>query len=188
MVADAELNAWFCREILPLEAALTRFIRRNWRISEDVVELRQDVYERALSGARSGLPTDAQAYMFAIARHLLINRAARARIISFELIADLENVELTDVFATERHFDARDRLRRARAGLDTLPRRCREVVVLRKVEQLTTKETAERLGVSIHTVERQLTLGMRALVDFMNGGSGKVRRTDSRLRIRLQRR
>jgi len=60
--------------------------------------------------------------------------------------------------------------------MDALPPRCREVVRLRKVEGLTTRETADRLGVGIDTIEQQLTLGMRALVDFMLGGSGKVRR------------
>lgn len=60
--------------------------------------------------------------------------------------------------------------------MDALPPRCREVVRLRKVEGLTTQETADRLGIGIDTVERQLTMGMRALVDFMLGGTGKIRR------------
>lgn len=177
MVDDAALNAWFCREVLPLEAALTRFIQRNWRITDDVMELRQDIYERALNGARAALPANARAFVFTVARNHLINNAMRARIVSFELVADLESVApAADLFATERHLDARDQLRRARAGMDALPPRCREVVRLRKIEGLTTREAAERLGVGGDTIERQLTMGMRALVDFMLGGTGKVRR------------
>ena len=61
------------------------------------------------------------------------------------------------------------------AGLDRLPKRCREVIVLRRVEGLSQKEVAEQLGISVSTVEQQLTKGMRALVDFMLGGAGKVR-------------
>lgn len=178
MVEDADLNAWFCRDILPLEGALTRFIAKNWRTRDDVIELRQDIYERTLMGARDVLPANAGAFLFTIARNHLINCAMRARIVSFELVADLENVgEAPDLFSTDRLLDARDQLRRARAGLDTLPPRCREVVRLRKIEGLSTREAADRLGVGIDTVERQLTLGMRALVDFMLGGSGKIRRT-----------
>jgi RNA polymerase sigma-70 factor (ECF subfamily) len=175
MIDDAALNAWFCGQVLPLEPALTSFIRSNWRISDDVVELRQDIYERLLAGVRLELPTNTKAFVFAVARNHLINQAVRSRIVSFELVADLENdTEATDLFATERHLDARDQLRRARDGLESLPPRCREVVRLRKVEGLTTKEAAERLGVGVDTIERQLTMGMRALVDFMLGGSGKV--------------
>ncbi len=45
------------------------------------------------------------------------------------------------------------------AGLAGLPPKCREVVRLRKVEGLTTREAADRLGVGIDTIERQLAIG-----------------------------
>jgi RNA polymerase sigma-70 factor (ECF subfamily) len=44
------------------------------------------------------------------------------------------------------------------------------------VEGLSIRETAERLGIGIDTVEQQTVHGMRALVDFMLGGTGKIRR------------
>lgn len=172
---EKALNRWFCEEVLPLERSLTRFIRRNWRIEADIVDLRQEVYERALHGARPCLPQHTAAFVFAIARNHLINRAKQARIVSFDLVADLEAIELTpDMLATDRHLTARDELRRAQAGLARLPERCREVVRLRKVEGLSTREVAERMGIGVDTVERQTTLGMRALADFMLGGTGKV--------------
>jgi RNA polymerase sigma factor (sigma-70 family) len=176
MTDDAALNAWFCSEVLPLEGALMRFIRRNWRIAEDVTELRQDIYERSLNGARVALPANARAFVFTVARNHLINHAKRARIVSFDLVADLESVGQADLLSTERHLDARDQLRRANNGLNALPPRCREVVRMRKIEGLSTKEAAALLGVGTDTVERQLTMGMRALVDFMLGGPGKLQR------------
>ncbi len=176
MIDDVALHEWFCGEVLPLEGALTRLIQRNWRIPDDVAELRQDIYERALIGARAGLPANPRAFLFTVARNHLINRAIRAKIVSFDVLADLENVGQIDLFATERQLDARDQLRRAQAGLEALPPRCSEVVRLRKVEGLTTLEAAERLGVGTATIERQLTMGVRALADFMLGGSGKLRR------------
>lgn len=174
---DASLNAWFTREVLPLEPALLRFLNRNWRVKDDVIDLRQEIYELVLTGARNALPLHARPYVYAVARNLLINKAKRARIVSFETVADLESVDFdVDPFEAERALGARDELRRAQAGIDALPPRCREVVRLRKVEGLTTRETAERLGVGTDTIEKQLTLGMRALTDFMLGGSGKIRR------------
>jgi len=47
---------------------------------------------------------------------------------------------------------------------------------LRKVEGLSTRETADRLGITVDTVEKHITQGMRALVDFMLGGPGKISR------------
>jgi len=178
MVEDTRLQRWFCEEVLPLEASLTRYLHRNWRAENDVIDLRQDIYESALNGARRGLPENTTAYLFTIARNLLINRAKRARIISFEHIAGLEVMDAQpDIDAADRHLAARDSLRRVQAGMDRLPPRCREVVRLRKVEGLSTREAADRMGVSIDTIERQLVLGVRAMADAMLGGSGRIRRT-----------
>jgi RNA polymerase sigma-70 factor (ECF subfamily) len=175
MVDDEILEAWFCREVLPLERSLTHFIRRNWRVADDVNDLRHDVYEMAIAGARGGLPDNTRPFVFTIARNHLINRAKRQKIVSFEHVADLETMERgIDMFAAERYLDARDALRRARDGIDRLSPRVREIVLLRKVDGLNTRETAEQLGIGIDAVERQLAMGMKALADFMLGGSGKI--------------
>lgn len=175
MTDEEKLELWFCSEVLPNEGALTRFIRNNWRIEEDVADLRHDVYELAIAGARRGLPDDARAFLFAIARNHLINRAKRARIVSFELVADLEAVQHdADMLTAERHVMAREALRQAQAGIDRLSPRVRQIVLLRKVDGLNTRETADRLGIGIDAVERQLSMGMKALADFMLGGSGKI--------------
>jgi RNA polymerase sigma factor (sigma-70 family) len=177
MVDDVELHAWFCREVLPLERTLMRYIERNWRIKHDVQDIRQEIYEALLSGCRNDLPINSSSYIFTTARNLIINRSRRARIVSFEILTDANlDASVPGVFPQEDQMIARDELRRTMRGLDELPPRCREVVRLRKVEGFSTRETAEHLGVSIHTVERQLTLGMRALANFMLGGSGKIDR------------
>lgn len=173
------LRRWFHDEVLPHEPALTRFIRRNCRHPDDVSDVQQEVYELCLTAAQDGLPENTRAHLFAVARNLIITKARRGRIVSFEQVDDMETLHTdVDLTATERHLDARDALRRTKAGLEALPPRCRAVVRLRKVEGLSTRETAERLGVATHTVERQLVLGMRAMTDYLLGGSGRIRRDD----------
>lgn len=188
MVDDMALREWFCGEVLPLEPSLSAFIRRNWRDAGDIVDLRQDIYERVLAGARNALPQHTAAFVYTVARNHLINCAKRAQIVSFQLVADLEEVSApADMFSAERHLQARDELRRAQLGLDRLPPRCREVVRLRKVEGLSTREVSERLGVGLDTVEKQMTLGMRALADFMLGGAGRIERATIRERLARRR-
>ena len=180
MVDDETLEAWFCREVLPLERGLAHFIRRNWRAADEVSDLRHDVYELAIGGARNGLPANTKAFLFTIARNHLINCARRQKIVSFELVADLETMEReVDMFAAERQLLARDALRRTRQGIERLSPRVREIVLLRKIEGLSTRETAERLGIGLGAVERQLSMGMKALADFMLGGSGRIVRQKS---------
>ncbi|MBJ6122989.1 RNA polymerase sigma factor [Sphingomonas mollis] len=180
MIDDLRLKYWFCEQVLPLEPALTRYLARNWRSGDDVADLRQDVYEAALSGARHEIPVNVSGYVFAIARNMLINRTKRSRVVQFEQLRDIETMDRNaDLMASDRHLDARDALRRANDGLEALPPRCREVVRLRKVEGLSTRETAERMGVGRDTVERQLVLGVRAMADAMLGGSGRIKRGPS---------
>lgn len=175
MTGDETLEDWFCREVLPLERSLTHFIRQNWRVEDDVTDLRHDVYELAIASARSALPGNTRAFLYTIARNHLINCAKRERIVSFDLVADLATVERDiDVFATERQLSARESLRHVYAGMEILSPRVREIVHLRKVEGLNTQETADRLGIGVDAVKQQLKLGMQALADFMLGGSGKI--------------
>lgn len=182
MVDDAALKLWFTREVLPLEPVVKRFLSRHARLSnDDLADLRQDVYERALTGARRKLPDATRGYILTIARNVLIDRMRRSKIVLFDQIADLDGIPIDDdILAAERHMSARDELRRALSGLDRLPPRCREVVRLRKVDGLSIQETAARLGIGHHTVERQLTLGLRALTDFMLGGEGRIDRSVAR--------
>jgi RNA polymerase sigma factor (sigma-70 family) len=177
MIDDKVVKAWFVQEILPLEPALTRFIRRHWRQMADIADLRQDIYARIYAAAREQLPRQAKAFMFTTARNHLINCAKRAQVVSIEYFADLEaSMFAVDTVTPERTLLAQDEFRRVRTGLEQLPPRCREVVLLRKIEGLSTREVATRLHVGIDTVEQQMVHGMRALVDFMLGGSGKIRR------------
>ncbi|MFD1787909.1 RNA polymerase sigma factor [Sphingomonas floccifaciens] len=188
MVDDESLEAWFCREVLPLERSLTAFIRRNWRVPAEVADLVQDVYERVLSGASRGLPIHVSAYVYAIARNHLISRARRDQVVCLDLVADLEGVEANvDELTPERFASARAELRRLQAGLEGLPPRCREIVELRKVKGLSSKDVAARLGIGIDAVDQQTSKGMRALTDFLFGGEGqdiRIERQRSKMRGR----
>jgi len=184
MLDDVEIRDWFRGEVLPLERQLTHFIRHNWRVEDDVIDLRHDVYELAIAGARKGLPLATRPYLFVIARNHLINKAKRARIVSFELVADLELVEHNlETFDQERHLSAREALRRVQEGLAKLTPRVRQIVQLRKIDGLNIKETAQRLGIGSDAVRQQTSIGMRVLTDYMLGGEGEVT-SKSRLPVR----
>ena len=177
MAQDRDLKSWFVNEVLPLEPVLLRFLKRHCTDQEEVQDVRQEVYERLLSLEGFSHISCVRSFMIAAARNALIDRARRAKVVAFEHFTDGEFASWeSDEPSLERALTARDELRLALAGLDRLPPKCREVVRLRKVEGLSIKETAIRLGVTHHTVERQLTLGIRALADFMLGGDGRLAR------------
>jgi len=164
------VNEWFSAEVLPLEPALMRLLRRHWRYAEDLPDMRQEIYVRVYeAAARDGLPASTPAFVFACARNLLVDRARRAQVVSFETVADLEEMpeQPQADFTPERLADARQELRLLQVALDDLSPRCREVVMLRKIEGLSQKEIAKRLGIAEGTVEKQITLGVRALAETL---------------------
>lgn len=161
------LDSWFVSDVLSLEGALTRFLWRRMRREDDVADLRQEIYARVYeAAAKQGRPVNVQAFILTAARNLMIDRARRQRVVSMDYVADLESIEIRDdLLATDRQMTARLELRRLQAALAELPPRCREVVQLRKIEQLPQREVARRMGITEDTVERQLSKGVRILAD-----------------------
>lgn len=165
-----DLEAWFIREVLPLEHALMQFFHRSLRNRADADDLCQDVYVRVCEAAQKELPRPAGPFVFAVARNLLINRVRRDQIVSIEAVADLDTLGIAvDEPGPDRSVMARQELRRLQSALDQLPRRCREAVVLRKLEGLSYREISARMGISEDTVSEYLTNGMYVLADFLHG-------------------
>ena len=76
---------------------------------------------------------------------------------------------------TDRHLMARSELRLLQAALALLPPRCREVVQLRKIDGLSQREVAAKMGITEDTVERQVAKGVRALAAALaNTGTGSM--------------
>jgi RNA polymerase sigma factor (sigma-70 family) len=169
------IDDWFMDEVLVLEPMLTRFLQRNWRRESEIGDLRQEVYARTYEAARRERPKSVKPFLFQIARNLMIDRLRRQSVVSLESVADLEWLNLSDdAPTTESVVAARQELRLLQAALDALPPRCRQVVVLRKVEGLSQKEVAERMGIATDTVENQVAKGMRLLAEALTDRRGAV--------------
>ncbi|HEV2561180.1 MAG TPA: RNA polymerase sigma factor [Rhizomicrobium sp.] len=172
-----ELKAWFVREVLPLEAALMQFLQHNWRNKSDIADLRQDVYLRVCEAALKETPLQTRQFVFTTARNLLIDRVRRAQVIPIEAVADLDALEIaTDTPGPDRVVTSRDELRQLQAALDRLAPRCRETIVMGRIEGLSGREIAQRMGVSEGTVSEHLAKGMRALADILYGDPVDLRR------------
>ncbi len=169
---DAALDAWFADEILVHEAALVHYLRRVWAHIDDVHDLRQEIYVRVYEAAGRARPHQPKSFLFATARHLMTDRLRRGRVVSIEPVGDFESLNvLVDEVTPERRLGARQNLRRLADAFDLLPGRCREVVWLRRVEELPQKEVAARMGITEKTVEKQVAKGMRLLAEHYYGAT-----------------
>jgi len=168
MANASEIKAWFVREVLPLEGVLIQFLNRSGRGKSDVEDLRQEVYMRVCATAQSEIPRHTKALVFTAARNLLIDRVRREQIVSIEFMENLDvlNIAIEEP-ALDRALIAREELRKLQAALEKLSERERAVLVMQKIEGLSVREIADRLGVSTRTVKRSLGEGFRALADLM---------------------
>jgi len=163
-----EVDAWFEREVLPLEAALMRFLQHNWRNKSDIADIRQDIYVRVYESALKGIPSSPKAFVFETARNLLITRMRREHVVPFEAVSDFDALGTAiDEPGPDSTIIARDELRRLQAALDQLPPRCREAFIMRQVDGLSRREIAARMGVSEMTIKYHLKEAGNTLADLL---------------------
>ncbi|WP_211347393.1 RNA polymerase sigma factor [Sphingorhabdus contaminans] len=106
-----------------------------------------------------------RAYFFTTARSLVIERVRRSRIVSIEAVADLDiYCNASDEPSPERIVGGRRELARVMSLIEALPERCREVVRLRKIEDMPQRQVAERLGIAEHAVENDVAKGLRLIL------------------------
>lgn len=172
---NATLDAWFAQEILVHEQALAYYLRRCWPHRDELHDLRQEVYVRVYESAGKALPTAPKSFLFTTARNLMADRLRRNRVVSIESVGDFEPLNvLIDEVTPERWSSGRQTLKRMADAFDRLPDRCREVVWLRRVEELPQKEVAMRLGITEKTVEKQVAKGMRLIAEYFYGGDTRA--------------
>ena len=163
------LADWFVNSVVPLEPMLVRFLIRNWRNRDEVRDLLQEVYVRVYEAAAREIPRSVKPFLFATARNLMIDRLRQMNVVSIEAVADFEALNVIDNTPSPEHqTSVREELRMLQKALDDLPPRCRQIVVLRKIEGLPQREVAKRLGVTEEVVESQVAKATRLLAHAMH--------------------
>jgi RNA polymerase sigma factor (sigma-70 family) len=177
VVAASDVDAWFQREVLPLEPALMQYLQHNWRNKSDIADLRQDIYVQVFEAALQAIPTSPKPFLFTTARNLLIRRMRREQIVSIEAVSDVEALEsAADAPGPERTTMARDELRKLQSILDQMPPRSREAFMLQQIDGLSRKEIALRMGINDKTVKGYLQTAGQVLADLLFGDPADLRR------------
>jgi RNA polymerase sigma factor (sigma-70 family) len=165
----SKVDDWFTGEVLPLEVLLMQFLQHNWRDKSEIADLRQEVYVRVYEAATQRVPEKPKQFLFATARNLLIDRVRKAQIVPIAAATDLETLEIAaEEPGPDRVLVARDELRRMRDALDRLQPRWREAIILGRIEGLSRREIAQRMGVTELTAAQYLSLGISALIEILD--------------------
>jgi len=100
-----------------------------------------------------------QAYLYQAVKNAVLD-LLKHRKVEQQYLSSLEKVEETELNNRIEEAELADRINRA---IQNLPEKCREVFVLCRFEELKYAEIAEKLNISVKTVEMQISIALKKL-------------------------
>lgn len=161
---------WFTRKVLVHEPRLRGRLRRFFSSPWELDDIVQEAYVRllALGPLQRAQVRAPFAFLLTTARNLAVDRLRRQPLVSLDLLIELESLDVaSDLPGVIEDLSAREELALLHEALASLPERCREVMVLRKVHGMPQREVALKLSVSESTVEKHVSNGVRLCAEYL---------------------
>ncbi|QEM10699.1 RNA polymerase sigma-70 factor [Mucilaginibacter rubeus] len=133
-------------------------ILRDRQVSEDITQ--EVLVNLWMKRANLQVTTSLNAYLYTAVRYQVFN-VLRSGKVKADLFSRLE--ELFSNNGGEEILSEKEINRLLEQGVAELPEKCRQIFLMSRKEHLSTKEIAERLGISPKTVENQLTIALNRL-------------------------
>lgn len=162
------IAAWVAREILPHEQAVHAWLSRRWRGAIDPDDVIQEAYCRISNLGSVDHIENPVGYFRRTVHAVATDTMRRAGVINFTSMTEMEWLDVRDNEPlADRMIEADQELRRVDALLGELGEVCREAIRLRRIEGLSQRETARRLGVSEDVVRNHLVRGVKRVLRAM---------------------
>lgn len=157
----ADQDRWFSSEIHVHDSHLKSYLRGTFPSLRDVDDLVQESYLRVWRRHLARPITSARSFLFKIAQHLAVDTLRRDRRSPVNPCADLSALKVIEgTPGAAARACTHEEIDLLLDAIESLPPRCREVFILRKLHGLSQKEIAARLGISERTVEVQGSAGL----------------------------
>lgn len=141
-------------------------------LSEEIV---QDIFVYFWENkGKLKINTSVKSYLYSASKfkslNLLRDTKNQKRIV--KNLGKTEQIQKTELADSE--IDVEEFKKILDAAIDQLAPKCREIFLLSKQEERSNKEIADRLGISIKTVENQMTIALKKLREYLNPFRGKI--------------
>lgn len=150
-----------------LRPAVTAFFQRRLPDVSEAEDLTQEVMTALVRRGDISNIANVDGYVFQIAANLLKDRARsrRRRPLLYGPPFDLAVAHAADELSPERIAAGRDMCRELEITLQEMPERMRTIFILNRFEDLTGREIAARLNLSISTIEKNMMRATALLRD-----------------------
>jgi len=158
---ETDRARWFVDVVLPHEKDLRNWLRHRFPSIRDVDDLVQEAFTRLMHAHNSGPIANPRAYLFVISRNLAIDQLRHSSHERPSGAVELDPFSIVDeLISPPESIALKEELKLLIEAIQLLPKRCRQVMTLRKVYGLSQKEVAKQLDISVHTVETQIGIGL----------------------------
>ena len=159
------------------QSSLRNFIARYMISSYDIEDVSQETFLRAYKVEKDHRIDFPKAFLFRIAKNLMLSEFSRKARKITDYIDDCDECNLA--FHTENLES--DVMAQQKVGIyceavAALPAQCRRVIIMKKVYGMQNKEIARRLELSLSTVEKHLSKGIKQshAIISQRYGDGKI--------------
>ncbi len=148
------------KKLFPRLNDFARNILNDDQLSQDIV---QDVFIKVWEKKASIEPINIEAFIFRVLKNQCINhfkfeQLVENKKVNLKELKDMEELYRIDFMKDEPYQLIEKELQNELDFiLNTLPKRCKEVFILSRVEGLKNKEIAEKLQIHIKNVEKHIT-------------------------------
>lgn len=167
-VSRAAQSRWFAEQVQTHESSLRSYLRGSFPCVRDIDDVVQESYLRVWKARALQPIQSAKAFLFKVARHVAVDLLRRHGNSPMNVVDNLNALPVMDdgPSAVEA-LSAQEKLDLLGDAVMALPSRCREVVLLRKIQGIPQKEVAARFGLSERTVENHCRLGIKRCEEYL---------------------
>ena len=159
--ANHALTQWFMHEVRPHEPALRAYVKVRFPSLTDIDDLIQETFARILRTHEAGGVRSPKALLFTTARNAALDLLRRRQVVQFESLANMAELSvLEDRPGTAETLSREQELQLLEEAVQSLPARCQQILILKKIDGLSYAEIGAKLGIKANTISAQLTIGV----------------------------
>ncbi len=163
------IDIWFGERVFPFQTIHRRYAHKLTRDEHEAEDLVQEAYARLFQLSTWAQINNPHAFTMRILHNLAVEKFRRADVLRIDQAAAMQAFDpIDEAPGPDVAVMARSQLALVASALEVLPDRCREAVHLRRVEGFTPSEVAEKMQISVSTVEKHLTKGLRLLFSVLS--------------------